>query len=75
MIKRLVWKFICPDKNNDKNKTNLPLPPSTPVTLLLIAEKLLSDFKVSVCFLIIFCKNFSIIVWVDCFYCKFVGGG
>ena len=62
MIKRLVWKFIRTDENNDKSKTNLPLPPSTPVTLVLITEKLLSDFKVSVCFLIIFCKKFSVIV-------------
>ena len=38
----LYWKFMCTDKNNDKNKTNLPPPPpSTPVTVL-IAEKLLT---------------------------------
>ena len=29
------------DKNNDKNKTNFPLSPSTPVTVFIIAEKLL----------------------------------
>ena len=33
---------MCTDENNDKNKTNLPPPPSTPVTVFLIAEKLLS---------------------------------
>ena len=33
------WKFICTDEN--MNKTKLP-PPSTPVTVFLIAEKLLS---------------------------------
>ena len=33
---------MCTDKNNDKNKTSLPSPPSTPVTVLLIAEKILS---------------------------------
>ena len=32
---------MCTDKNNDKNKNNLPLPHSTPVTVFLIAEKLL----------------------------------
>ena len=37
----LFWKFMCTDKINDKNKTNLTPPPSTPVTVLLIAEKLL----------------------------------
>ena len=46
-IKRLLQfnlylKFLCTDKNNDKNKTNLPLLTSTPVTVFLIAEKLLS---------------------------------
>ena len=30
------------DKNSDKNKTNLPPPPSTAVTVFLTAEKLLS---------------------------------
>ena len=30
------------DENNDKDKPNLPLPPSTPVIVLLIAEKLLN---------------------------------
>ena len=34
----LYWKFICTDKNNDKNKMNLALSPSTPVTVFLIAE-------------------------------------
>ena len=48
MIKRLMYelnlyrKFTCTDKNNDKNKTNLPPPSSSPVTVFLIAEKLLS---------------------------------
>ena len=31
---------MCADKNNDQNKMNLP--PSTPVTALLTAEKLLN---------------------------------
>ena len=50
MIKRLMYelnlyrKFTCTDKNNDKNKTSLPPPPSTPVTVFLIAEKLLSPW-------------------------------
>ena len=42
----LYWEFMCADKNNDKNKKNLhppsPVPSSTPVTVYLIAEKLLS---------------------------------
>ena len=33
---------MCTGKNNDKNKTNLPPPPLTPVTVFLIAEKPLS---------------------------------
>ena len=47
MIKRLLsefswyWKFMCTDKNNDKNKTK-PLSSSTPFTVFLIAEKLLN---------------------------------
>ena len=48
-IKRLLQeefnldrKFMCTDKSNDKNKTKLPPPPSTQVTVFLIAEKLLS---------------------------------
>ena len=45
MIKELVrefnlsWKFMCTDKNNVQNKTNLPPPPSV---LFLIFEKLLN---------------------------------
>ena len=45
-IKRLVrefnlyWKFTCTNKNNDKNKMNIP--PSTQVTVFLIAGKPLS---------------------------------
>ena len=38
---------MCTDKNNDKNKNNLPLPHSTPVTVFLIAEKLLLTLKFS----------------------------
>ena len=38
----LYWKFMCRDKNDDKNKMNLPPPPSTPVTVFLIAGELLS---------------------------------
>ena len=47
-IKRIVWKFnlfwkfIWTDKNNEKNEMNLPSPLSTPVTVFLITEKLLS---------------------------------
>ena len=44
---------MYPDKNNDKNKANLPPPrpppsfPSTAVTVFLIAEKLLNlDFEI-----------------------------
>ena len=33
---------MCTDKNNDKNKTNLPPPPSTPVIVFFIAGKLIS---------------------------------
>ena len=32
---------MCTDKNNDKNKTSLPLPPSALAKVVLIAEKLL----------------------------------
>ena len=51
MVKRLVrefnfyWKFVCTDKNNDKNKTNLPPPASTPAIVFLITQKLLSKLK------------------------------
>ena len=43
---------MCTDKNNDKNKTDLPLPPSTPVTDFLISKKLydFEIFRLSVCF-------------------------
>ena len=38
---------MCADKNNDKNKANLPPPRSTAVTVFLIAEKLLNlDFEI-----------------------------
>ena len=33
---------MCRDKNNDKNKTNLPPPPSAPVIVFIIVENLLS---------------------------------
>ena len=33
---------MCTCKNNDKNKTNLPPSPFTPVTVFLIDEKLLT---------------------------------
>ena len=39
---KLFWKFIWTDKNNEKNEMNLPSPLSTPVTVFLITEKLLS---------------------------------
>ena len=35
---------MCTDKNNDKNKTNLPPPPSTPVTAKSMTSKF-SDFQ------------------------------
>ena len=38
----LYWKFMCTDKNNGKNNTNVLPHPSTPITVFLIAEKLLS---------------------------------
>ena len=34
--------YMYRKKNNDKNKTNVPPPPSTPVTVFLIAENLLT---------------------------------
>ena len=52
----LYWKFMCTDKNYDKNKTykTYPLPPSTPVTVFLIAKNsFVYDFEffmLSVCF-------------------------
>ena len=50
----LFWKFICLNKNNDQNKTNLPLPPSTSVKVFLIAENyqayVFEIFRLSVCF-------------------------
>ena len=53
------------DKNNDKNKTNLPPPPppppSTPVTVFLIAEKLLNLWQVFSLFLLTFCEKSSVI--------------
>ena len=36
---------MCTDKNNDENKMNLPHLPSTPITVLLISEKLLTKFS------------------------------
>ena len=36
------WNIMCTGENNDKNKTNLPPSPFTPVTVFLKAEKLLS---------------------------------
>ena len=39
----LYRKFMCTDKNNDKNKMKLPLSPST---VFLIAEKLPSLLRV-----------------------------
>ena len=34
----LYWKFMCTDKNNEKNKTNNHLPLYTPVTAFLIEK-------------------------------------
>ena len=39
----LYWRFTCLDKNNYKNKTNLPPPLSNPVIIFLIDEKLRSQ--------------------------------
>ena len=41
-IQFMFRKFMCTDKNDEKNKTNLPPPPCTPVTVFVIAKKLLS---------------------------------
>ena len=53
---------MCTDKSNDKNKTKF-LPPSTPVTVFLIAENYyvcdFESFGFSVC--VTFCEKFSII--------------
>ena len=58
-------------KNNDKNKMNLPHPPSTTVAAFLIAEKLLSlwlwNFQTSKLVLLTFYEKLSVIEWVDYF--------
>ena len=61
----LYGKFICADKNIDKNKKNLS-PISTPVTVFLIATKLLNLYKFetvrfSVCLHNLFCENLTAI--------------
>ena len=67
---------MCTDKNNDKNKTNLPLPPSALAKVVLIAEKLLRLrlFPSLTLFLLAFCEKVSVSEYII-FYCKFVGGG
>ena len=71
---KFYWKHMCADKNNDKNKMNLPPPPppSTPVLVSLIAEKLLHlwlwNFQAfSSLFLLTFCEKLSVIAWVNYF--------
>ena len=39
---QFIVEIMCTDKNNDENKTKLPPPLYNPVTVFLIAEKLLS---------------------------------
>ena len=69
---------MCTDKNNDKNKTNLPLPPSALAKVVLIAEKLLRlrlrILPSLTLFLLAFCEKVSVSEYII-FYCKFVGGG
>ena len=68
----LYWKFMCTDKNYDKNKTykTYPLPPSTPVTVFLIAKKLLRlwlwVFHAFSLFLSTVGERLSISEWFDC---------
>ena len=73
----LFWKFMCTDENNDKNKTNLFLPPSTPVTVFLIARKLLYlwlwNLQTFSLFCWLFCEKLSVIAWMIILYSKFVG--
>ena len=63
------------DKSNDKNKTKFP-PPSTPVTVFLIAENYyvcdFESFGFSVC--VTFCEKFSTIAWMGNFVLKFAWG-
>ena len=51
---------MCTDKNNGKNNTNVLPHPSTPITVFLIAEKLLSlwlrKFQT-------FCLTLLIVLW------------
>ena len=67
---------MYPDKNNDQNKTNLPLSPPTIFKVFLIAEIFLSlwiwNFQLSVCFsffffFLLFWKKLSVIAWVAYF--------
>ena len=52
-------------------KLTNPLPPSTPVTVFLIAKKLLSlriwNFQTFSLFLLKFYEKLSVIIWVDYF--------
>ena len=62
---------MCTDKNNDKNKMNLSLIPTTPVAVFLIDEKLRSQciwhFQAFRLFLLTFCEKLSVIARVDSF--------
>ena len=40
--KKIMETYVYRKKNNDKIKTNLPIPFAAPVTAFLIAEKVLS---------------------------------
>ena len=60
---------MCADKNNDKNKTNLPPPSPTQVKLLSL---LLWTFQTFSLFLLTLsvkkhCEKLSVIAWVDYF--------
>ena len=51
------------DENNKNNKKNLP-PPSTPITVFTITEKLL-PLWLSVCFYYMFGEKLNVAAWVD----------
>ena len=60
--------YLCRKKNNDKIKTNLPIPSPAPVTAFLIAEKVLSYdwiFQTFSLFLLIVSQKLNVIAWVD----------
>ena len=73
----LYWKFMCRDRNDDKNKMNLPPPPFHSSYSVLNCWRItkpttwkFSDFQFV--FISCFVRKLSVIAWVDS---KFVGGG